>query len=78
MRYRHFRELGMLAGSGVAEAGCKPTIGQRLKLPGMRRTIDGATGTATLRCHDAGHRWDEIWQRPRSQTTPADLTSLAS
>jgi hypothetical protein len=42
------------------------------------RTLAGATGIATLRCLDAGHRWDEIWKRPRSQTAPADLVSLAS
>jgi hypothetical protein len=78
MRYQHFRSLGMFVGSGVVEAGCKSTIGQRLKLSGMRWTIDGATGIATLRCLDAGHRWDEIWQRPRNQTAPADLLSLAS
>jgi hypothetical protein len=57
----------MFVGSGVVEAGCK-SIGQRLKLSGMRWTLAGATGIATLRCLDAGDRWDEIWQRPRSQT----------
>ena len=77
MRYQHFKSLGMFVGSGVVEAGCK-SIGQRLKLSGMRWALAGATGIATLRCLDAGHRWDEIWQRPRSQTAPADLVSLAS
>jgi hypothetical protein len=77
MRYQHFKSLGMFVGSGVVEAGCK-SIGQRLKLSGMRWTIHGATGIATLRCLDASHRWDQIWQRPHSQTAPADLTSLAS
>ncbi len=78
MRCQHFRELGMFVGSGVVEAGCKSTIGQRLKLSGMRWTIDGATGIATLRSMDAGSRWDEIWQRTRSQTPPAELVSQAS
>lgn len=78
MRYKHFRDLGMFVGSGVVEAGCKSLVGQRLKLSGMRWTVAGATGIVTLRCHDAGNRWDEIWQRPRSQTAPADLVSLAS
>jgi len=78
MRYRHFRNLGMFVGSGVVEAGCKSIAGQRLKLSGMRWTIDGATGIATLRCMDASDRWEEIWQRPRSQTAPDDLVSLAS
>ena len=77
MRYQHFKSLGMFVGSGVVEAGCK-SIGQRLKLSGMRWTLAGATGIATLRCLDAGHRWDEIWQRPRSQTAPPDLVSQAS
>lgn len=78
MRYQHFRELGMFVGSGVVEAGCKSIVGQRLKLSGMRWTIAGATGIATLRCLDASDRWEDIWQRPRSQTIPADLVSLAS
>ena len=78
MRYQHFRKLGMFVGSGVVEAGCKSLIGQRLKLSGMRWTINGATGLATLRCQDAGGRWDEIWQRPRSQTIPAEPASQAS
>ena len=77
MRYQHFKSLGMFVGSGVVEAGCK-SLGQRLKLSGMRWTIHGATGIATLRCLEASHRWDQIWQRPHNQTAPADLTSLAS
>ena len=74
MRYKHFRSLGMFVGSGVVEAGCKAVIGQRLKLSGMRWNIPGATAIATLRCQDASDRWEEIWQRPHSQTTPATCT----
>ena len=40
----------------------------------MRRAIPGATGIATLRCQEASNRWEDIWQRPRTQaatTTPA-------
>jgi hypothetical protein len=71
MRYQHFRSLGMFVGSGVVEAGCKAVIGQRLKLSGMRWTVPGATSIATLRCHQASNRWDEIWQRPHNQiSTP--------
>ena len=77
MRYQHFKSLGMFVGSGVVEAGCK-SLGQRLKLSGMRWTLAGATGIATLRCLDTSNRWDQIWQRPHSQTAPADLTGLAS
>jgi hypothetical protein len=68
MRYAHFRDLGMFVGSGAIEAGCKAVIGQRLKLSGMRWNIPGATAIATLRCQDASNRWEEIWQRPHSQT----------
>jgi hypothetical protein len=78
MRYAHFRELGMFIGSGVVEAGCKAVIGQRLKLSGMRWNIPGATAIATLRCHQASNRWDEIWQRPHSQTPHTHLTTQAS
>lgn len=78
MRYQHHRDLGMFVGSGVVEAGCKSIIGQRLKLSGMRWTISGATSIATLRCHDASGSWDQIWQRPRSQTIPAELVTHAS
>jgi hypothetical protein len=71
MRYQHFRSLGMFVGSGVVEAGCKAVIGQRLKLSGMRWTVPSAASIATLRCQDASNRWDEIWQRPHYQTSPA-------
>jgi len=71
MRYAHFRELGHFVGSGAVEAGCKAVIGQRLKLSGMRWTVRGAAGIATLRCHQASGRWDEIWQRLDTQTNAA-------
>ncbi len=71
MRYARFRDLGMFVGSGAVEAGCKAVIGQRLKLSGMRWSIPGATSIATLRCQEASNRWEEIWQRPHSQTAPA-------
>jgi hypothetical protein len=73
MRYARFRQLGMFVGSGAVEAGCKAVIGQRLKLSGMRWSIPGATAIATLRCQEASNRWEQIWQRPHSQTatTPA-------
>lgn len=78
MRYQHYRDLGMFIGSGVVEAGCKSIIGQRLKLSGMRWTIHGATSIATLRCQEASGNWDEIWQRPHSQTQLTDHSQQAS
>jgi hypothetical protein len=78
MRYQHFRSLGMFIGSGAVEAGCKAVIGQRLKLSGMRWSVPGAASIATLRCHEASNRWDQIWQRPLCQTPRAHLTTQAS
>jgi len=71
MRYAYFREHGMFIGSGTVEAGCKAIIAQRLKLPGMRWSIRGATGILTLRCQQASNRWEHIWT-PAAQP---DLTA---
>jgi hypothetical protein len=66
-----FRDAGHFVGSGAVEAGCKAVIGQRLKLSGMRWSVRGATGIATLRCQEASGRSEEIWKRSRSQTSAA-------
>jgi hypothetical protein len=70
MHYARFRTLGMFVGSGTVEAACR-TIGQRLKLSGMRWDIPGATGIATPRCQEASGRWEQGWQRPHNQTGAA-------
>jgi hypothetical protein len=70
MRYAHFKSLGMFAGSGAVEAGCKSIVAQRCKLSGMRWTVPGATGILTLRCLEASNRWEEI-PAPRSHQIPA-------
>ena len=56
---------------GVIEAGCRAVVAQRLKLSGMRWSLRGATGIATLRCQDASGRWEENWKLPRTQTSVA-------
>jgi len=71
MRYKHFRSLGMFAGSGVVEAGCKAVIGQRLKLSGMHWSVPGAGSIATLRCHQASCPDERIWKQARYQTGAA-------
>lgn len=71
MAYKAFRAAGHFVGSGTVEAGCKAVIGQRLKLSGMRWSVRGATGIATLRCQEASGRWEEIWKRPSTQTSVA-------
>jgi hypothetical protein len=71
MRYARFKALGMFAGSGTIEAGCKTIAGQRCKLSGMRWTEDGATGILTLRCLESSNRWEEIWPQPHNQAHAA-------
>ena len=61
MRYAEFRRQGLFVGSGVAEAGCKTVIGQRLKQSGMRWTVDGANAIIALRCCQLSNRWEEFW-----------------
>jgi Uncharacterised protein family (UPF0236) len=62
MRYAEFRRQGLFVGSGVAEAGCKTVIGQRLKQSGMRWTVDGANAIIALRCCQLSNRWEEFWE----------------
>ncbi len=71
MAYKAFRAAGHFVGSGTVEAGCKAVVAQRLKLSGMRWSVRGATGIATLRCQEASGRWEEIWRLPRTQTSVA-------
>ena len=71
MRYHWFRSRGLFVGSGAVESGCKAVIGQRLKLSGMRWTLDGASAITTLRCHQASCTDDQIWQPARIQTGTA-------
>ncbi|MHB8319297.1 MAG: ISKra4 family transposase [Acidimicrobiales bacterium] len=71
MAYKTFRAAGHFVGSGTVEAGCKAVVAQRLKLSGMRWSVQGATGIATLRCQEASGRSEEIWMRTHTQTSVA-------
>jgi hypothetical protein len=71
MQYAHFRELGMFVGSGTVEAACKSIIGQRLKLSGMRWSLQGANSIIALHCAQASQRWDTIWPQDHNQTPAA-------
>ena len=71
MQYKTFRAAGHFVGSGAVEAGCKAVLGQRLKLSGMRWSVKGATGIATLRCLDASGYWEETWTRSHNQASVA-------
>ena len=61
MRYRQFREQGICVSSGVVEAGCKDTVGARLKRSGMRWSVNGANAIAALRCYVKSDRFDDFW-----------------
>lgn len=63
MRYKSYRQAGLFYGSGVAEAGCRAVIGQRLKNSGMFWTESGARSVLDLRCALKSNRWDECWDR---------------
>ena len=63
MRYPQFRAKGLCVSSGVVEAGCKHTIGARLKCAGMRWTVAGANAIIALRCCKLSGRFEDFWAR---------------
>jgi hypothetical protein len=67
LRYPHFRAAGLCVSSGVVEAGCKVTIGARLKRSGMRWTLAGADAIIALRSCTLSGRFDSFWRRRTSR-----------
>jgi hypothetical protein len=63
MRYPEFRAQGLCVSSGVVEAGCKVTIGTRLKRAGMHWTVAGADAIIALRCCKLSGRFEDFWER---------------
>ncbi len=49
MDYRELRRRHMVIGSGMAEVGCKLTVGGRLKGPGMHWRFENGVRIALLR-----------------------------
>ena len=45
------------------EAGCKTTIGARLKRAGMHWTVEGANAIIALRCCYLSGRFEDFWER---------------
>ena len=70
MRYPRFREQGLCTSSGVLEAGCKVSIGTRLKRAGMHWTLSGANAIIALRCCRLSGRFEDFWER-RNQSLAA-------
>lgn len=70
MRYPEFRAQGLCVASGVVEAGCKVTIGTRLKRAGMHWTVAGADAIIALRCSRLSGRFEDFWQRRSQPSSP--------
>lgn len=63
MRYPLFHAAGLCTSSGVVEAGCKVTVGARLKRAGMHWTVRGANAILALRCCQLSGRFEDFWER---------------
>lgn len=63
MRYPDFRAQGLCVSTGVVEAGCKVTVGTRLKRAGMHWTVAGADAIIALRCCKLSGRFEDFWER---------------
>ena len=63
MRYPEFRAAGLCVSSGVLEAGCKSTVGKRLKRGGMHWSVRGANAILALRCCRLSGRFEDYWER---------------
>ena len=63
MRYPKFHAQGLCTSTGVLEAGCKVTIGTRLKRAGMHWSVSGANAIIALRCAKLSGRFEDFWER---------------
>jgi hypothetical protein len=63
MRYPEFHAQGSCTSSGVVEAGCKVTVGTRLKRAGMHGSLRGANAIIALRCCRLSGRFEDFWER---------------
>ena len=63
MRYPEFHAQGLCTSSGVVEAGCKLTVGTRLKRAGMHWSLRGANAIIALRCCRLSGRFESFWER---------------
>jgi len=63
MHYPKIRAQGLCTASGVVEAGCKASIGTRLKRAGMYWTLPGANAIIALRCRHLSGRSEDFRDR---------------
>lgn len=69
MRYPEFHQQGLCTSSGVVEAGCKVTVGTRLKRAGMHWSLRGANAIIALRCCRLSGRFEDFWAHRAERTT---------
>jgi hypothetical protein len=56
INYGHYKEQGLLFGSGAIESANRDIIQKRMKLSGQRWTLSGAQQMLNLRvCYKSGH-----------------------
>ena len=60
MKYKTYKEQGLLIGSGPMEAAHRHVIQSRMKLSGQRWTIKGAQQVANLRVMNKSGNWTQI------------------
>mgnify|MGYP001608184313 FL=1 len=63
LNYPEFEAQGLCTTTAVVEAGCKVTVGTRLKRAGMHWTVGGANAILALRCCVLSGRFDDFWYR---------------
>jgi hypothetical protein len=63
LNYPEFERQGLCTTTAVVEAGCKVTVGTRLKRSGMHWTVCGANAILALRCSLLSGRFDDFWKR---------------
>ena len=60
MHYDHYRQAGLLIGSGAVESAAKTVVQARMKQAGMRWSRNGAQAMLSLRCLLLSNRWHEL------------------
>lgn len=77
MNYAEIASKNLPIGSGIIEAACKTLVGQRLKLSGMRWSIDGGQAILNLRSWHQSDRFDRAWALVAAQYK-AEVTTIAN
>lgn len=60
MRYKTFRDQGLLIGSGPIESAHRNVVHQRLRLSGQKWSIEGAQAILNLRCYHKSEAWNIV------------------